>query len=116
MSEPRTEHTQDCINAFYADGGQSGCICGADERAEHDALPTVGPETQAALDRIFQREAATPPLDALARKIADRISTRYRADPAGIAAVLDEDVDRSGNLLGWLRDYARLAQQDGTGE
>lgn len=25
------KHTQDCINAFYSDGGQSGCICGADD-------------------------------------------------------------------------------------
>ena len=26
------EHTQDCINAFHGDGGQSGCICGADSQ------------------------------------------------------------------------------------
>jgi hypothetical protein len=48
----------------------------------------------------------------LAVKIADRLAARYRAVPAAIAEACDETLDRSGNLLGWLRDYARLTSED----
>ena len=43
----------------------------------------------------------------LALKIADRLETVYTRDPAKVAQALDHDVDPSGNLLGWLRDYVR---------
>lgn len=42
----------------------------------------------------------------LAAKIADRLALVYLRDRAGIFALGDEQLDRSGNLLGWLRDYA----------
>lgn len=44
----------------------------------------------------------------LALQIADRMTLVYRAHPAEIAETCDEQIDRSGNLLGWLRDYSRI--------
>ena len=51
------------------------------------------------------------PLDVLARKIADRMAQSYRLSTtraADVATALDEVIDQTGNLLGWLREYARL--------
>lgn len=53
-----------------------------------------------------------PRQDDLARLIADRIATAYNLDvhrAETLAAVCDETADRSGNLLGWIREYAALA-------
>ena len=66
--------------------------------AEHDALPTVGPEAQAALDRIFQREAATPPLD--------------WPDPKALATALYRDYDYTVTPDDIRAAYARLAHPE----
>jgi hypothetical protein len=45
---------------------------------------------------------------ALAERIVDRMAASYRLSStraADIAKAIDESIDRSGNLLGWLRDY-----------
>jgi hypothetical protein len=47
----------------------------------------------------------------LADLMADRLAMSYRrstTDAADLATLLDETTDRSGNLLGWLREYVRL--------
>lgn len=41
----------------------------------------------------------------LREKIIDRLAASYLADPVKVATALDAQIDRSGNLLGWLRDY-----------
>lgn len=43
----------------------------------------------------------------LSLKIADRLETVYLRDPVKVGTALDHQVDPSGNLLGWLRDYVR---------
>ena len=44
----------------------------------------------------------------LAAKICDRLALVYKMSPEDLAAACDEKIDRSGNLLGWIRDYAAL--------
>jgi len=39
--------------------------------------------------------------------VAKRLVPYYIGDPGFIAKLCDEAIDRSGNLLGWLRDAAR---------
>ena len=49
----------------------------------------------------------------LATLIAHRMAVAYNRGPseaARIAAICDERLDRSGDLLGWLREYARLVR------
>lgn len=49
----------------------------------------------------------------LADLIADRLAVAYNRDverAAKLAEVCDEVTDRSGNLLGWIREYARIAE------
>lgn len=49
----------------------------------------------------------------LALLIADRLAEVYNtstAHAARVAEACDESWDRSGNLLGWLREYARLVR------
>jgi hypothetical protein len=48
----------------------------------------------------------------LALLIADRLAQAYEKDRARVAKACDEEVDRSGNLLGWLRDYVMLKGQE----
>jgi hypothetical protein len=40
--------------------------------------------------------------------IAARIVECYRLRPSEVAKALDEAVDHSGNLLGWVRDLSRI--------
>ena len=44
--------------------------------------------------------------------IAERVLQAYHANPPKIACLIDEQVDRSGNLLGWLRDLDLLLWKD----
>ena len=44
----------------------------------------------------------------LAAKIADRLALVYKERAFDLAEACDEKIDRSGNLLGWIRDYAAL--------
>lgn len=49
----------------------------------------------------------------LALQIADRIAENY-GNPnrmAAIAEACDKVLDRSGNLLGWIRDYVALKRK-----
>ena len=39
-------------------------------------------------------------------KIVDRLMLIYQRNPQSVAMDLDEQLDRSGNLLGWVRDAA----------
>lgn len=50
------------------------------------------------LKRNFLKEVA------LMDKIATRLVEAYRHRPCEVAAALDEIIDRSGNLLGWVRE------------
>ena len=57
-----------------------------------------------------RKPAAKKRRDELAALIADRIALAYRSDTnraARLAEVCDEVTDRSGNLLGWIREYNR---------
>ena len=47
----------------------------------------------------------------LAFQISRRVARAYRADSVNVAALCDEQLDRSGNLLGWLREYAQLTDE-----
>lgn len=38
------------------------------------------------------------------RKLVNRLVECYKAEPAKVAKAIDEIIDRSGNLLGYLRD------------
>jgi hypothetical protein len=48
-------------------------------------------------------QAHSPPLE---RQIMNRLVEAYRRDPVGIGTACDEQIDRSGNLLDWLRDLS----------
>lgn len=54
------------------------------------------------IDKSLRRESGE-----LDRKIVDRLVEVYNRDSVGLAYLLDEQVDQSGNLLGWLRDAVR---------
>jgi hypothetical protein len=43
----------------------------------------------------------------LMTKICDRLEEVYNDDPIMISGILDSRIDRSGNLLGWLREFRR---------
>lgn len=43
---------------------------------------------------------------AVEAKISQRLAEAYLRDPGKIARLCDEEIDRSGNLLGWLREAA----------
>ena len=42
-------------------------------------------------------------------RIVEQLTIAYRADPVSVAGLCDEVLDRSGALLGWLREAAREA-------
>ena len=44
--------------------------------------------------------------DPIETKIVDRLVAAYRNNPARVAAAMDESIDQSGNLLGWVRDLS----------
>ena len=49
----------------------------------------------------------------LATLIAHRLAVAYNRSPSDsalVASLCDEGLDRSGNLLGWLREYAGLVK------
>jgi hypothetical protein len=49
----------------------------------------------------------------LAALISDRLALAYNRDihrAAALAEVCDETTDRSGSLLGWIREYAAIAR------
>lgn len=48
----------------------------------------------------------------LALAMAERLLLGYRFQPVEVAKVCDETIDPSGNLLGWLRDYAKKENHD----
>lgn len=51
-----------------------------------------------------------------ALKIEQRLVEWYNSNPSWAAAICDKDIDRSGNLLGWLRESAAaLKSQDANG-
>lgn len=47
-------------------------------------------------------------LDELRGKIFDRLVDAYMQRPVAVAKACDEMIDRSGNMLGWLRDAASI--------
>lgn len=49
----------------------------------------------------------------IAEKIADRIMQVYISDRAGVAKLCDEQIDQTGNLLGWIRAYTVLSNEGG---
>ena len=51
--------------------------------------------------------------NALAQKVLDRLVLCYLTRPADVADACDESIDRSGNLLGWIRDAARKGKEGG---
>lgn len=40
------------------------------------------------------------------RELAERLAVFYSDNPLLVANICDECIDRSGNLLGWVRDAA----------
>jgi len=46
------------------------------------------------------------------REVAERLVVRYKLDPCGTAALCDETLDRSGALLGYVRDAVRAADKE----
>jgi len=40
--------------------------------------------------------------------VVDRLTEAYKLHPVEVAKACDEAIDRSGNLLGWLRELARI--------
>jgi hypothetical protein len=55
--------------------------------------------------------------DQLARTIAATLAAKYVYDRSAMARICDEQIDRSGALLGWLREYVTktTASQGPTG-
>jgi hypothetical protein len=49
--------------------------------------------------RIMALREETLPLD----EFIQRLAVLYREDYVAVARVLDEEIDRSGRLLGWVR-------------
>ena len=43
----------------------------------------------------------------LCAKITLRLAQAYLRNPAAVASICDEQLDKSGNLLGWLREAAQ---------
>jgi hypothetical protein len=48
----------------------------------------------------------------LALKMAYRLEHCYKIRSVETANAIDEHIDKSGNLLGWLRDFVLLQQND----
>ena len=46
-----------------------------------------------------------------AEKIAQRMALCYSNRPTEVAQACDDTIDRSGNLLGWVRDVASANKQ-----
>jgi hypothetical protein len=51
--------------------------------------------------------AARPEPGELNAKIVARLVRAYRVHPVEVATACDEQIDRSGNLLGWLREVTQ---------
>lgn len=52
-----------------------------------------------------------PPAATVEAKLLTRLVEAYRNNPVGVAKACDEQIDRSGNLLGYLREAASLTTQ-----
>jgi hypothetical protein len=59
--------------------------------------------------RAALAHAAAEARRATLRRVAKGLVPLYRNDPVEIARLCDEELDRTGNLLGWLREEAALA-------
>src|SRR4051812_20051776 len=90
-----TERARDCVRKFY------GWFCGQTNFEEITRL------VEAALQS--EREAAAEARRVALRCVAKGLVPLYRNDPVEIARLCDEELDRTGNLLGWLREEAALA-------
>ncbi|GLI99102.1 hypothetical protein [Sphingobium sp. BS19] len=51
------------------------------------------------------------PASTVEAKLLTRLVEAYRNNPVGVAKACDEQIDRSGNLLGYLREAASLTTQ-----
>ncbi len=98
MAEELTSHAKVGCNHGMSAHGRWGCVDCACK------TPGFG-LSEVDRDRIYTagRNVERAELD---RQIVDRLVEAYTANYAGIAKVLDKDIDPSGNLLGWLRTAA----------
>lgn len=67
--------------------------------------------TRERLAKLARQAPSREPLSELASKVLNRMVEGYRLRPADVATACDEQIDRSGNLLGWLREASRITKE-----
>lgn len=77
-----------------------GCIVSRDEIPCADCPCPLAAQASRSGGMSITREIS------LATDITERLAFAYRNDSQKIAQLCDKQIDPSGNLLGWLREYA----------
>ena len=77
-----------------------------------DGTSECVPGVEDVVDAVIEKMGEQCGQLAVAKKIADRLSLVYGMNAVKVAELCDEHLDRSGNLLGWLRTYKRLNHHD----
>lgn len=80
--------------------------------SEHTSAMRAAAQAQAEPVQTTHEQDAS----SLALKITERLVYSYRLRPAAVAAACDRDIDRSGNLLGWIRKAAATLPAQSTND